>query len=328
MRRGFAVSTSMALAFLLSERAASGETRRVALLNADAELVRAVSIALSPWALQVVALDAQPPPPWVPEAADEARELSVSLDAGAVVWVSVTEKKSAVWVYDAATQRVTSRAQEQLPPFDAPAAAAVALSLKTLLRTSELAPQGERFGATMAPRSPWPGRLRLEVSGGARGFAANAFEPWLVVGAVIWTDRPQAAWGLSLRAAFTTGANVENDSLSGVVREIALSPALRRWFTLSGDVAIVPFAGASLRLTRLDATIAAARRSVSIEHGNPSVDFGVAVPFRVAGPLDVGPYGAGSYLLHYQRYLVGGAVGFEARPFSFEFGVQASTTVF
>jgi hypothetical protein len=241
--------------------------------------------------------------------------------------VSVTQTQSTVWLYDAATQQVTSRSQEQLPPFDAPAAAAVALSLKTLLRTSELAPQSERFGAATAPRGSWPGRFRFEVGGGTRLFAASALEPWLVVGAVVWTD-PLPGWGFSLGAAFTTGANVANESLSGIVREIALSPAIHRWIGLGRDSAIVPFAGASVRLTRFDATVAGASTSVSFARVNPSVDVGVAVPFRVAGPLDLGPYAAGSYLLRYQRYLVRGDAAFEAWPFSFEFGARATTTVF
>jgi hypothetical protein len=327
MRRGLFVSTSIAC--LLSSSVASAEVRRVALLNPDAELLRSASIALSPWAVQVVSLQVPPLARSLPEAAVQARDLASTLAVGAIVWVSVADTTSAVWVYDAETQRVSSRVQAQVPPFDAPGAAAVALSLKTLLRATDLAPQAERFGAASAPpRMRWPGFLRLEVAAGARLFAASETEPWLLLGAVLWPEGDRGGWGLSVHGAVTTGASVAADSLSGVVREVALSMAVRRWVPLGDALALVPFAGASMRVTWLDATVVGRSEPVAVTRATPSLDAGVALPLRLLGPLDVAPYVGASYLLRYQRYLVAGAVAFEEWPVSFEFGAQATTTVF
>jgi hypothetical protein len=322
---------SIAIACVLwsgSARALEHEARRVALLNADAELLRSVSIALSPWQLEVLALEAPSPPRSLPEAAVEARELSRSLGANAVVWVSIAETTSVVWVYDAQSQRVSSRVQAQLPPFDGPAAAAVALSLKTMLRTTELAPLGERFGATPAPRPAWPALLRLEVTAGARAFAPDALEPWLSLGAAVWPARSPGSWGLSMRAAFTTGAGVAADSLSGVVRELAFSAALRRWIALGDAVGVVPFAGASAHLSQLDGAVTATGAPVSVTRVNPSIDAGVALPIRAVGSFDLGPYLAASYMTRTQRYLVHGAVALEAWAWSLELGAQATMAVF
>jgi hypothetical protein len=319
---------SASIAWFLSSSVASGDARRVALLDPDAELLRSATLALSPWALQVVSLQVPPLPRSLPEAAVDARALAERLDLGAVVWVSVADGSSAVWVYDAETQRVSSRVQAQVPPFDAPAAAAVALSLKTLLRATDLAPQSERFGAAPPARPRWPGLLRLEVGAGARVFAASDLEPWLLLGAVLWPERDRGGWGVSVCGGLTTGAGIATASLSGVLREVALSAALQRWVTLGDALALVPFAGASARLTRLDATVTGASAPVAVTRVDPSLDAGVELPVLALPPLDVAPYAGASYLLRYQRYLVGGVTAFEAWPVSIEFGVRATTTVF
>lgn len=319
---------SASIAWLLSSSVASGDARRVALLDPDAELLRSAALALSPWALQVVSLQVPPLPRSLPEAAVDARALAERLDLGAVVWVSVADGSSAVWVYDAETQRVSSRVQPQVPPFDAPAAAAVALSLKTLLRATDLAPQSERFGASPPARLQWPGLLRLEVGGGARVFAASDVEPWLLLGAVVWPARDRGGWGVSVCGGLTTGARIATASLSGVLREVSLSAALRRWVALGDTLALVPFAGASARLTRLDATVTGASAPVAVTRVDPSLDAGVELPVLALPPLDFAPYAGASYLLRYQRYLVGGATAFEAWPVTVEIGVRATTTVF
>jgi hypothetical protein len=228
-------------------------------------------------------------------------------------------------VYDAETQRVSSRVQPQAPPFDATAAA---LSLKTLLRTTELAPQSERFGAAPPARLRWPGLLRLEVGGGGRVFATNVAEPWLLLGAAVWPGRDWGRWGVSVCGGVTTGAGVSTASLSGVLREVALSAALHRWVALGDAIALVPFAGASARLTRLDATVTGASAPVAVTRLDPSLDAGVALPLLLLAPLDIGPYAGASYLVRYQRYLVGGVTAFEAWPVSIEIGLRATTTVF
>ncbi len=170
--------------------------------------------------------------------------------------------------------------------------------------------------------------MRLQVTGGARVFAADETEPWMILGATVWPARGPDSWGISIRGAFTTGASFATDSLSGVLREVALSAALHRWIRLGDAVALVPFAGASAHASRLDATVAGASAPVSIVRVNPSLDLGIALPIRLVGPLDVGPYVASSFSLRYQRYLVGGAVALESWPISLEFGAQATTTVF
>jgi hypothetical protein len=74
--------------------------------------------------------------------------------------------------------------------------------------------------------------------------------------------------------------------------------------------------------------VTGASAPVAVTRVNPSLDAGVALHVLMLAPLDLAPYAGASYLLRYQRYLVGGTTAFEAWPVSIELGVRATTTVF
>src|SRR5581483_9342746 len=77
----------------------------------------------------------------------------------AVAWVTTTPaRQSLLWLYDAQTDQMTVRSLSVSPPFGEASAAAVALTLKTLLRSTAIAPEAERPSpevgtATAAPTS-------------------------------------------------------------------------------------------------------------------------------------------------------------------------------
>jgi hypothetical protein len=121
--------------------------QRVVLVSPGAELESAARTALEPWAVEILVVSAASPGATAPRANETARALALAHRAGAVVWVSQHEQGHAVWVYDLETDQVVSRPLAGSPPFDGPAAAAAALSVKTLLRHSATAPEAERYGA-------------------------------------------------------------------------------------------------------------------------------------------------------------------------------------
>jgi hypothetical protein len=327
LRRIVAV-TSLLAAWIFVAGSARAGTRRVALLDSDAELLHAVSIALSPWAIEVIMPDAAAPSASPPQAVTRAGELARQLEVNALVWVSIASGESVVWMYDADTGKVSSRAQPAILPFDAPAAAAVALSLKTLLRATDLAPEPERLRASWAGTS-WLAPVRLEVGGGVRAFANHALTPYFEVGAAFWWEEGgPGAWGIALRGALTTGAGVETDSLSASVRETAVSAAVRRFVRVGEIVAIVPSVGSGLHVSTLEGALVGGGSAVSDTRANASLDVGLAFPIRLLGQVDAGFYLSGSYLLRHQRYLVGARTGFEAWPYFAEFGAQVATTLF
>jgi hypothetical protein len=146
------------------------------LVSPGAALERAVRAALEPWDVELIAIDAPSPGATAPGANAAARALAVAHDAGAVAWISAHEQGHALWVYDLASHRVTERALTTAPPFDEATAAAVGLSLKTLLRHSATAPEAERYGAPGVPQERESPTAEAEAAAAARAAPVPAEE--------------------------------------------------------------------------------------------------------------------------------------------------------
>src|SRR5688500_9374970 len=108
------------------------DQRRVAVLRPDHELLRAVSLALSPWGIETIGSDEALPKSSQPEAVQVASRLARQLEVEAIVWITRLKDGSLLWVFDLRTGDVTARILPEGPPFDSAAAAAVALSVKTV----------------------------------------------------------------------------------------------------------------------------------------------------------------------------------------------------
>jgi hypothetical protein len=129
---------------------------KVVVIRGYPEVERAISQALAPWKMRVEVVSARQPGASMPVSADRAQTLAVQLNADALVWISTSSEGPALWVHDARTNHVTSRATPQ-PPFDPPTAAALALSVKTFLRASGLTPEevpGAAQDVALAPPPP------------------------------------------------------------------------------------------------------------------------------------------------------------------------------
>ena len=140
---------------------------RALVIDPDPALLAALNDALAPWS---VALETGggPCPLGVSGAVRASRELAEAHEARVVVCVLVEDGRARLWAYDSALDRVLERALPSLPPFDEPTAAAIALTVKTLLRQSTLAPESERVGIVEAPRplSPRQREWAVEISAG------------------------------------------------------------------------------------------------------------------------------------------------------------------
>jgi len=112
----------------------------VVLLDAPRELEQALLTALSPWGIRVRALVREKPGQTLPGAALQAGAMARELDADALVWLSDDADGSVLWVYELSNDTVVAR---PLPDraLDAALAAALALSVKTWLRTSRAIPE-------------------------------------------------------------------------------------------------------------------------------------------------------------------------------------------
>ena len=184
-------ATLAVLACMAPCRSAVASGHRVAAVDPDPEVARALDVALSPWEVTLVDVHLDSPGATMPMAVDRARAIATDASAEVVVWVSSADDGFAVWIYDAASDHASARKLDRAPPFDGPTAAGVALSVKTLLRGTSVAPPPERFG--VAPtESPW----RVGLAGGVaqRIQASSPVEARLGVEASGWLGR----WGLML----------------------------------------------------------------------------------------------------------------------------------
>jgi len=128
---------------------------KVVVLSGNPTLDRALRMSLGPWRMRLEVVTARSPGSSMPISAVRARVLAQELSADALVWISDTPEGAALWVHDARTGNVTARATPS-PPFDIPTAAALALSVKTVLRASGLAPEGRDTSGETAEPAPLP----------------------------------------------------------------------------------------------------------------------------------------------------------------------------
>jgi hypothetical protein len=308
-------SALVALALVLAPGLARAAHRKVALVNANDALERQARIALSPWDLDVERLEWTALSAGMPSAAREARRVAEAHKVDAVVWISDAPRAAdspasehALWIYDVAEDQIVSRPLAQGVPQDAASAASVALTVKTLMRSSTVAPEGERVGAA-ADRAIGPlGLLRAEAEGGARALAIKqgAANLELRFGVdLVWFPRfldQYAALGIGVNAG--PGAAVTSPAMSGRLIDIAFAPFLRFRFPLASRVALEPSVGGSAHLTTLDGAIHEPTTPVRQLRWDPSLDASLLLTVSLGRGVDVGLRAAGSYLVRYQRYTI------------------------
>jgi hypothetical protein len=221
--RPAASAGAVALACVAATGVARADTHRVAAVDPDAQLARALDVALSAWGASIVQVRREAPGATMPMAVDRARIMARDAGADVVVWVSSADDGYALWLYDAATDRASARELDSPPPFDAATAAGVALAVKTLLRATVVAPPGERFGAP-AGEGPW--RVGASVGVSARVGGSLPAEARLGLLASLWPASLGHRWGVSLDLEIGSGAQVRTAAFSGRVGDSALRLAV------------------------------------------------------------------------------------------------------
>jgi hypothetical protein len=322
---------------------ARAEGRPVLVIGGGPSFRDAMTVALSPWDLRVVPLDAPPPRPSMPRAADEARALVARSGASGLVWVATDEGEPSLWVYDASTDQVVTRRISTPPPFDAPTAAAAALSVKTLLRSSTVAPREERLGALPVQASVAPPdvdasaadraasgafartALRAELEGAGRAIASQ-LDARASLGVSAWVGARRDV-GFALALSFGPGLSVDAARFSGRFAEVGVSPSARLRVPFGERFVLEPRVGMSVHGTSIDGVAVLTARPASASRLDASLDAAVAlelVPTRTFGvALDVGA----SAMLRYQRYVVESDDIFELHPVQAFLGLRLTTSL-
>ena len=287
--RGLSARVAAIVAVLFTPVAASGDATRVAVVDGDPTLIDALITTLDAWQIQVVSVSGSG---FVDMAA--ARRLAIDADAGAVVWVSQLGGEHVLWVYDTRDEQVVARRIISPPPFDEPTAASVALSVKTLLRHSAVAPSKERFGAVDPKESPFvfdeqpsvnddPTSMFIEVTGGARfrSIGSSDIEPTFGV-ALFWSPRALSGrYGAVLGVRGGPGVALDTAELIGSYRDTAGFVGLGVRLPVRGRFSLAWSLAAEIHYTQLDGLIGAVQQTASESRINPAIRGHLGVSAKV-----------------------------------------------
>jgi hypothetical protein len=311
-------------AALVASPAEARDARVVVVIDVDPRVDSALVVALSPWSLTIVRTPGPRPAPDLDSASSRASAIASEQHAGAVVWISpprAPDDKASLWVYDAQTLQLAVRPLTEAEPFDDAGAAAVALSVKTVLRASPLAtpePPSEEppprpevpapAPITAPPPAPHPA-WRVETNVGVRTptGASAAVEPRAALGASVWpaTFGDHAGVGLAIEAG--PGVSVGTRAFQGELRAASLDVTARlrarggRWlaFEIQG--------GPGLLLASLEGQVLPAGVHLHALRLDPSLDLGGIVDVTPTSRVSVGVGVGVTTLLRFQRYALDGA---------------------
>ena len=297
------------------------QPRRVVLINSNPILRHQIEIALAAWNLEVMPVESPPLIPQMPRAALRAREIAAEHGASGVVWIGELAHEYSLWFYDAATDQVVTRPLGGGEPGDAATAAGLALSVKTLLRASTVAPPEERIGAS----ARGPGSLRIEAAGGtelATG-VGDGFDLRLDAALAWWPGR----FGLAVSVRTGPGASIDNAMFSGSFGDTSFGAGARTRWQLSRDFMLEAQLGGSLHRTTLDGALAANGAAVRESFVDPSIDTGLALDYAIGERIRLGPVAGVSWFLLKQRYLVFGTPLADLGPVQLELALRLSLAV-
>jgi hypothetical protein len=319
---------------MLSTSAASegtNESRRVAAIDPDAELARALNIALSPWGTTVTKVQLDVTAPIV---AERARSIAEQTHADVVMWVAERHGHYAVWIYDVASDHTSLRDLTSSPPFDATTAASVALSIKALLRLTVVAPPRERVGAGARAEPDWSLGVSASLADHegstslleGRGALYASYWPPLFghhVGAEIGVSGGTTVGRHQDQTARQPGFDVSLADYGGRAAIGARTP-LTNWLGVELSL------GATVHLVNVKSTVAERGRTQTLSLTRVDGGFEPQVAFTVAilhDVLRVAPWAGVTVLTAWQRFFVDGTIQLEVSPLTIEGGIRAELTL-
>ncbi len=300
-----ALAVTVAITGTAMASPARADNPRVVLVQPDPSLADAVRTALVPWRVEVVVVDDEPPPSTMPAAARAARAIAIDNEAGAIVWIAVGDDGASLWIYDVVDDQVVARPLATPPPFAPDTAAAAALTVKTLLRHSAVAPVRERLAL---PRRTVPEpRTRFETTNGARfrRTEESDVEPRLGFALVWWSKAVGGRAGVALRAESGPGISVSEGRFIGRFTDTTIGLAARGRFR-SPHWLVEPSLGLGVHFTGLDGAVFAPDAAATVTRVNTSVDAALMAGLRLPGHVEVGVRVRAAAMVRSQRYLVQG----------------------
>ena len=348
-------TTFLTVAIMMLAPSARCQGRKVVVVDADSRVLSAIDIALSPWSLSVGPVPGPLPEGDLDAASARARAIAAERGAGAVVWIAKArgpDETASLWVYDAQTRQLVVRPLTVAAPLNDAGAAAIALSVKTILRSSPLAEVEvpTPLVAPPAPQTASPVPVAREERAPPLPAATSVWRLEAIFGARTPTGtgtlaEPRAAFGLSawplafgghfgLGAVLQAGPGVPVDSggsgryqYHGQFREASFEASARVRAKASRWLAFECQAGPALLLTSLDMDVFGTTTSDHDVRVNPTVNAGAIVDFALGARVGFGALVDASILLDRQRYRLKSVVTMEEPSVDFLLGARLSVGV-
>jgi hypothetical protein len=306
-------------------RPAVAEGRRVAAVSPDVQLARALDIALSPWGASVTQVDVGEPGPGGAMSTEQAPTIARASHADVVMWVAEAKGRYAVWIYDLASNRARRRELDAGPPFDATTAAAVALSIKALLRFTVVAPPPERL-APPPEDATWAFGLGPSIA--SHNGTELLFEPRTELYGGFWPGALGHRWGLILGASAGFGVHVASPTPRGAfsasLSDFSLRAALATRIPLRSWLAFEASLGAAVHFVNLQGAIdSQPLQQIAVDRFDGAFEPRIALSFDVLGGLvRIAPWLGVSVLTAWQRFVVYGETKLEVSPTTAELGLH------
>jgi hypothetical protein len=315
----------------------------VVLLAPPELLERAVRAALLPWGMRIDTVVRDAPTPTLPGAAWRAGALARELDAKALVWLSSNADGAALWVYEASKNTIVARPIPDAP-LDRALAAALALSVKTWLRSpDQSAPAASPAAETPVVPVPVPvapvalvapppavdpdsdgpppsrevARWQIAIHAGARhrAFEQSSFEPryGLELRMSPWQSLGATRTMLATRVEIGAVQGIRNATFQGVYSEVAAGVSFGVAHRLAEPLGVALHIGATLHRGSVWGTL------LALQQATEGAKWGAAAQLRPEVELSFGAIGivaqptVGVSLLG-ERYEVREAVVLETRP--------------
>lgn len=301
------IVTAVVAVFLGGTAARAQAGSRVGLVDVSAELTASLHTALEPWGIELASIAG--PPPAAEGAVGIAAAGALARDAGvdALLWTTTAE----LWLFDVASAELSVR---RIPlERDEATLAAIALSAKTMLRTTLVAPPAERIGAppaaamVVSPTRRW--QVRVHAQNTLRWLSTGngrTTEPRLGIAISWWPAALGDRAAVSLALAAGPGFAVNAPLLLARHTDTTLAMAARGRHALGRRLTAGVAAGLALHLTSLDGYAPVHDVAIAVTRVNTSVDaaatLGLPLTRHSELALDLGA----ALALRRQRYLVGG----------------------
>jgi hypothetical protein len=315
--------TLLAIALTLGAASpARAASRRIALIHADPDLTRSVSLALYPWDIAVVDIDEVAPDPTAPDASTSARSLARRHGADAIAWIELTDETATLWFFDAINGTLHSHPLPLSQQQDPAALAAVALTLKTLVRAT---PWESRIATVVREHkvAGWESHLELDALARVPLSGASA-EPRLGLWLSEWYGTSR--WMVGAAVGASAGLGMTSDSAAGhaSLQDIDVRGSLRARVAFGRRFVFEPRLGASAHIERADVTTTTPSSTQSFTRGDPSLDAGLAIGWMVTPSFlwSIGIEALES--LTYQRWLESQDVVFAPAPLWIQSGSSIS----